>query len=120
MLLGLLGLPDQGFRRHDLFALLATAPLRDGNGRPIPIARWERLSREAGVVAGLDQWPARLSRLAERLDAEAGASDDNGETAPWRAQRARADAAEARALVDFVAGLAARLDVAASDASWSA
>jgi RecB family exonuclease len=119
VLLGLLGLPDRGFRRHDVFALLATAPLRDSNGRPVPVARWERLSREAGVVDGLDQWSQRLSRLAERLDAEAGASDDNGEAAPWRAQRARAGAAEARALITFVGGLAARLDVATADASWS-
>ena len=46
-----LDLPERGFRRQDVFAWLASAPLlRDG--RWAPTQSWERLSREAGVVAG--------------------------------------------------------------------
>src|SRR4029079_13156006 len=54
--LGLLALPDHDLSRHDLFALVAGTPLVDAGGQPLPAAAWERISREAGVVAGLRQW----------------------------------------------------------------
>jgi ATP-dependent helicase/nuclease subunit B len=54
-LLGLFALPDTGFRREDVFAWLAGGRLRQ-EGHSLPVTAWERLSREAGVVAG----PKRL------------------------------------------------------------
>ncbi|HEX7135058.1 MAG TPA: hypothetical protein VF228_20970, partial [Iamia sp.] len=57
-LIGLLALPEQGWRRQAVLDWLGTAPLRH-EGRPVPVAAWERLSREAGVVAGRDQWDTR-------------------------------------------------------------
>ena len=68
-LLGLLALPDRDFHRHDVMALLAGAPVWY-RGRSVPSARWERISRRAGVVRGATQWHERLERHARALEAE--------------------------------------------------
>ena len=62
-LLELLALPERNFRRQDVFAWLTTAPLLR-NGTWAPIVAWERISREAGIVAGRDQWDTRLARAS--------------------------------------------------------
>ena len=59
-LLALLDADLPVLRRRDVFALLASAPPASGR----PVASWERLAREAGVVAGRDQWEQRLAALA--------------------------------------------------------
>ena len=59
-LLDLLGLPAGGYRRQDVFAWLASAPILH-EGRLAPTTGWERLSREAAVVAGRDDWDLRLT-----------------------------------------------------------
>jgi ATP-dependent helicase/nuclease subunit B len=69
-LLRLLALPDTDFRRDDVFAWLASAPVLDGHGRFVPRVPWERVSRYAGVVGGVDEWRARLDAYAEQLGAE--------------------------------------------------
>jgi ATP-dependent helicase/nuclease subunit B len=53
-LLGLLGLPDHRWRRDEVLALLAGAPVLGSDGQLVPVSRWERISRAAGVVAGGD------------------------------------------------------------------
>ena len=60
---GLFALPESGFRREDVFAWLAGGRLRQ-EGRPLPVTAWERLSREAGVVAGRNDWDHRLATFA--------------------------------------------------------
>ena len=62
-LLGLLALPDHRWRRDEVMALLAGAPVRGADGQLVPASRWERISRAAGVVAG-DDWQARLGGYA--------------------------------------------------------
>ena len=68
-LLGLMGLPDEGFTRTGLLAVLAGAPIRQHAGGPgsAPAARWGAVAREANVVAGADQWLTRLRLLAAAL-----------------------------------------------------
>ncbi|MDQ1384352.1 MAG: ATP-dependent helicase/nuclease subunit, partial [Actinomycetota bacterium] len=66
-LLRILALADTEFARDDVCGLFATAPVLDGHGRPVPAARWERLSRDAGVVRGVDEWPSRLTAYAATL-----------------------------------------------------
>ncbi|QYG91430.1 PD-(D/E)XK nuclease family protein [Iamia sp. SCSIO 61187] len=106
-LIGLLALPEQGWRRQAVLDWLGTAPLRF-EGRPVPVAAWERLSREAGVVAGRDQWDARLLAEAARRDerAEQAVADDDAAAAARN--RRRAD--HARSLRAFVTGLADDLE----------
>ncbi|HZQ29114.1 MAG TPA: PD-(D/E)XK nuclease family protein [Acidimicrobiales bacterium] len=69
-LLGLLRLPERGWRRDDVTTWLASAPVLDG-GRLVPASRWDAVSRAAGVIEGADQWQQRLAAyagvLAERL-----------------------------------------------------
>ena len=93
-LLGLLALPDGGFRREDVFAWLATAQLRR-RGRWIPVTGWERISRDAGVVAGRDQWDRRLAAFARRRATEAESAEADAEVPTSCAQRARADSVAA-------------------------
>ncbi len=66
-LLELLALPERGFRRQDVFAWLTAAPMVR-NGRRVPVAAWERLSRAAGIVGGRADWDDRLARHAESLE----------------------------------------------------
>ncbi|HEY3942896.1 MAG TPA: PD-(D/E)XK nuclease family protein [Acidimicrobiales bacterium] len=112
-LLGLLALSAGDFRRDDLFVWLAGSRVRRSN-RPVPVARWERISRAAGVVAGADQWDRRLAAFAQRSAAEADLAAADPTAPPWRAERARADAASALELRGFVAGLIGELSRAAA------
>ena len=112
-LLELLGLPAGGYRRQDVFAWLASAPILHG-GRLAPTTGWERLSREAAVVAGRDDWDMRLTQFAERNErwaAEAELDDDEPE---WKAGRLREEAERARELQRFVLGVIDDLAAAAA------
>ena len=120
-LLGLLALPTSGFRRQDVFAWLSGAPILH-QGRWASVASWERISREAGVVAGRDDWDIRLQHLADRLTTQADlleAAGQEDEAADWRIIRDRREAARALELRGFVLGLADRLAGADAPATWS-
>lgn len=118
-LLGLLSLPQADFRRDELFAWMAGARVRH-DGHFAPVTAWERLSREAGVVAGLDQWDRRLTRIADQREAEAELADDDPDAAPWQAERSRAAARRAGDLRRFVLDLIDDLtDAATTPKSWS-
>ncbi|RYC05654.1 PD-(D/E)XK nuclease family protein [Nocardioides zhouii] len=58
--LDLLALVENDVPRSDLFRALGAIGARNFAGEFIPVARWERLSRAAGVVRG-DHWDGRLS-----------------------------------------------------------
>ncbi len=105
-LLRLLALPDHDFRRDDVFGFLASVPALDGRGREAPAVHWERISRDAGIVRGLDEWNARLSRYADAL-----AEPDDDPTGWAERQRRRA-----RSLQRFVTDLAR--DLGSPPASW--
>src|SRR5581483_8235117 len=121
-----LALPEAGFRRQDVFAWLAGAPILH-RGRFAPVTAWERLSRDAAVVAGVEQWDGLLTNLAARRDAAAEAADADPDSPPWKAERAREEAERARSLRAFVLGLAASLETGAAGprrwgehAAWAA
>jgi RecB family exonuclease len=112
-LLQLLALPARNFRRQDVFAWLAGAPLLH-RGRWAPAAAWERLSRDAAVVAGRDQWDRFLATLAERLRADAQGLAADPDQPAWKSERSGAEAARALELRSFVLGLIDDLSGAAS------
>ncbi|MBV8952442.1 MAG: PD-(D/E)XK nuclease family protein, partial [Actinobacteria bacterium] len=117
-LLRLLALPEAGFRRQDVFAWLAGAAVLH-DGRPAPVAAWERLSREAAVVAGSD-WDTRLDTLARDLDARAEVAEADPDTAEWRAENLKRDATRARELRRFALTIIGDLAAAAERARpWS-
>jgi len=101
----LLDLIDGGLERAALMRFLADARLPDSTweryGR-VAAARWDALSRRAGVVRGLNQWTERLARL--RL-AERRRSEELEESPERRAERLH----DVDALTAFVADLDGRL-----------
>lgn len=116
--LELLALADRDVPRADLFRTLAAAPTHDFTGTRIPLARWERTSRSAGVVAG-DDWTVRLghyieseTRLAEQTQTEPDRE--------WLAQKHRDTAHTAVALRDFAVTLRTTLDEAEGITEWPA
>ncbi len=116
-LLDLFGLPDHGWRRDEVLAVLSAAPLHTPDGQGVPASRWERISRIAGVVAGED-WDIRLNHYAA---GQRGAADrEKASEAPRAGLIARyeRDAAAAEALCEFVAGLRSRLHRGACLRTW--
>lgn len=110
--LRLLALPDHDFRRDDVLAFVADAPVRH-RGVLAPSSAWERISRAAGVVQG-DDW-ARLRSHARERDTWA---DDHSDAEAWRLERARREADIAHALHTFVSDLRARLTSMAEATTW--
>lgn len=108
-LLAALALPEAGFPVGAVFTVLAGAPVTGGT-RGVPVARWQRHAREAGVVRGLDEWRERLAGLAAAHRARADVLDDGD----WL--RSRAD--DVDALAAFVDELARRAHV--ERATWRA
>jgi RecB family exonuclease len=126
-LLELLALPERDFRRQDVFAWLATAPLLR-HGKRAPIAEWEELSREAAVVAGRDHWDGRLASLVNQLDARVAAFDPTQdesersgslERVRRRAERARDLRAFALDLIEDLGRAAAKPRRWAVHAAWA-
>lgn len=97
-LLDLLDVDRRNLRRSDVFDLLTDLELHHPSGGRLPVARWERVARRAGVAGGTD-WEPKLRAHAERERARAAESG-------WESS-ATADAAEG--LADYVAGLARAL-----------
>ena len=113
-LLGLLEWPANGHRRDELMRLLRAAPIRDPAGGVTRPDRWDRHARNAGVVAGLDQWRRRLEE-AKRARLErvtASLTDATTPTLALDGDEPQADGriAELDALGSFVERLAAATD----------
>ena len=109
VLLGLLAVADAGWRRPDVIAWLSTGPVLDG-GRPVPAGAWDRVSRQAGVIAGTAEWAERLDAFAR---AQRGRLADDPELRPgggqeWRREHVEWEIEAAGRLAAFVAALAAR------------
>lgn len=123
----LLALRDRNYRRRDVLDLLTGAPVRTTGGAPAPTTLWERLSREAGIVGGRQEWDVRLSHLADHFDLRA---DDLAPQAPpdeadreatrdeehrqMQAERYRRRAERIRDLRQLVLGLIDDIEAAAA------
>jgi ATP-dependent helicase/nuclease subunit B len=77
VLLGLLDLEQSEYPRTDLMTWLSDGPLRTPDGFPVPVARWDRLSRDAGVSRGVDTWRQRIGAARAALTAQLAASDED-------------------------------------------
>ena len=103
-LLRLLALPDGQYARDDVCGFFGTAPVLDGRGKPVDSVAWERTSRKAGVVRGLDEWRDRLGGYAASLG-----RDDWDDRERARVERLGA----------FVETVANELEAARAMTSWS-
>ena len=54
--------------RAQVLDLAASVPGRGADGHARPVPRWEQLSRDAGVVAGLADWQAKLAHYARNAE----------------------------------------------------
>jgi ATP-dependent helicase/nuclease subunit B len=129
---GLLDIFENDFSRLDLTAWLATAPVKNPDASPstpaassaptvssVPAARWDALSRTAGVTSSVqDSWIPRLDQYAAHRIVRAQRSERLDESGANEFESARSDAEYALALRDFVVTLAGRKPTA-EQGSWS-
>ena len=82
-LLGLLQLPGRKFSRGAVLNWLSSLP---HGGEGPSLAQWDRISRKAGVVKGVEQWRDRLRRKVEedRATIEKLEKEDDESTEPRR------------------------------------
>ncbi len=116
-LLALLALPDHDLARTAVMAVLSSGAILGIDSRPVPVTAWERLSRKAGVAAGISQWQERLERYADDQDVrltelEAEGADESRLRGP-RERRARVDD-----LLAFVQRLADDLNPEEHPTDW--
>jgi hypothetical protein len=117
-LLGLLALPDRGFRRDELSVVLDDAPVR-WRGRRAPTAAWQRASRDAAVVGGGtgSDWGRLLTTAARQRD-QASEEEQGAEPRTWLVDRDRRAAAHAEDLHAFIADLRSRLAAIDAALTW--
>ena len=116
-LLALLELSGQDFSRSAVMALVSSGAIFDGDDKKIPSAQWERLSRQAGVTSGLEQWERRLNQY--RADQEQ--DKQNKEAAgldPSTWSRFEENTTQAKNLTTFVHRLAEAVNDIEPRSSW--
>jgi ATP-dependent helicase/nuclease subunit B len=114
-ILALLQLAGSDLRRPDVFAFLADAPVRY-QGREVPVSRWERISRDAGIVSGRAEWAARLATTQEQLRFRATGAAARGDDG--HAEHLEHEADHITPFAAFIEDLAAQLDRLARPRSW--
>jgi RecB family exonuclease len=108
----LLALPARGFRRDDVMAWLASAPVIeiDGQKESTPASQWDVVSAAAGVIEGPDQWQGRLAAYGvAQLERKNDLALDE-EVESWRLERIDTTIDRAARLRVFMAELVAALD----------
>ena len=121
LLLGLVAVIEDDFGRSRLMQWLAETPVRNGPGGAVASAEllhWEALSRQAGVVRGMDQWRDRMGRSVAQAEERSKLSARQEEDSPARVRAMEEQAERVAKLVDFVEDLAARLPPG-NGSSWS-
>jgi hypothetical protein len=109
--------PERDVPRSDLFRVLATVPMTWPDGERIPVARWERLSRSAGVVHGAD-WQSRLTRFVQDERDRLADEQAREDVRPGIVDRLTASIDNAERLRLFVGHLRARLAAARQLRTW--
>ncbi len=117
-LLGILALSDHDMPRGDLFRALAEAPARTTAGDLIPVSRWERVSRAAGVVSGED-WRQRLSTYIDRHRAAVATEQQHVDPRPGVLRHAAREVEAAAALSGFAVALRERMRAAEDLGTWA-
>ncbi len=115
------------FARRAVIDLFAAGPLR-GGGESGETAMWLDEARQAGVVAGPEQWTDRLARrrrglerrLADLETRGAAAGEDDDDEVSGKAETARRRLAAVRGLLAAVAALVQACAATPERASWGA
>jgi RecB family exonuclease len=108
-------------RREAVMAWLTSSPVAPPQTREaFHASRWDAVSRNAGVVRGIESWRASLSGYADRLERRASTALALDEIDAPTAAAINAEANEARALLAFAEELAARARPPDDGVAWSA
>ena len=122
LLAGMLDVIGQDFSRGALMRWLANAPVwnvASNRSASSELQRWEGLSREAGVVRGLEQWRERLRGLTASAARRRQGAEGRGDLTEAQVRGYIEAIACAERLLEFVEQLAQ--DIPPSDGSpWSA
>ena len=117
LLKGIVDLAGNGLPREDVMRWLTSCPVRPSSGGFSP-SRWDAISREAGVVAGIEQWRDRLANYAAAQQRKA-ANQDEELSAGCEKELAQS-AAETWALRSFMLRLHDTLNHAQDSRTWAA
>ena len=121
-LIGLMDLCGGPLPRSEVMAWLSGCPVRNpaSSTASFSPSQWDVVTRKAGIVGGLRQWRDRLDAHAQRLVADAGRRETDGEISESRARGMRSEAVVAQNIRAFIDQLAADLDPPDDGASWKA
>jgi RecB family exonuclease len=121
-LLQLLALPDRDYRRDDVIAWLASAPVleRAGGRDGVPASQWDVVSAAAGVIGGADQWQSRLIAYGAEQAERKNVLELEDEVEPWRLERIDLNVERAARLRVFMAELVGTLERATGEHTWAA
>ncbi|MDE0604565.1 MAG: PD-(D/E)XK nuclease family protein [bacterium] len=126
-LIALLNLESRDFRRDEVFALLsvasATVPRKQATEEQPSLATdlvmaWERVSRQAGVARGAEQWEMRLNRYADEQQKVAQQEQRDPDRVDARVERRRREAGHAESLARFMVRLIDDLSPEPEPTTW--
>lgn len=115
MVKGMVSLAGGDLPRDEVTRWLTSSPVSSTSAGFRP-SRWDAISRDAGVVAGIEQWSDRLARYAGRQ--ERAAKDRSEDVADARRLRLERSAHETWALRRFMLKLHDDLTPPEDTASW--
>lgn len=116
MVKGIVGLADGKLTRNDVMRWLTACPIKSWP-RSFRPSRWDAISRDAGVVAGIEHWRDRLELHANRL--KRSASDQSEDIPDAKRRKFMQTSREARALRAFMERLHDRLTPPDDGRAWS-
>ena len=120
-LVNLLALPDRRYRRDDVMAWLASAPIieRADGKDTAPSTQWDVISGSAGVIEGGDQWHARLTNYAAAQAERKTALALDDDVDPSRIERIDASIDRALRMRAFMAELIGILERGSGEKTWT-
>lgn len=119
-LVGLMEMADGDLQRGQVTSWLAGCPVRSPSRETrLNPSRWDRLSKEAGIVRGIGQWRDRLEKYAARWEESISDPAVAEEMSEGRLRGIRAQAESARELLAFIERLYEVIQPPDSGASWA-
>ena len=117
MLKGIVDLVGSDLPREEVMRWLTSCPVKPPSAGFSP-SRWDAISREAGVVVGIDQWRDRLANYAAAQQRATTRKDE--ELSEGREKELAQSAAEAWALRSFMIRLLDTLNRSKDSQTWAA